>query len=132
MRFFTGYYRDILQHGKVLDAEYQFSKKDGSTIWLRLSGKTIRNPENSEEYSGTIWIFDDISERKQVRQELESAHLELEAYFENNLVGMMVVTTDIAGNRIISRTNSKMVELSGFSFKEGTYWAERGYVLLSE
>ena len=115
---FTGYYRDILQHGKVLDAEYQFSKKDGSTIWLRLSGKTIRNPENPEEYSGTIWIFDDISERKQVRQELESAHLELEAYFENNLVGMMVVTTDIAGNRIISRTNSKMVELSGFSFKE--------------
>lgn len=51
-----------LASGEMVQLEYQLRRKDGSTLWAQLSGKTITLPEMGP---GMLWVADDITPRKQ-------------------------------------------------------------------
>ncbi|MDQ2694127.1 MAG: EAL domain-containing protein [Pseudomonadota bacterium] len=67
-------YRELAQ-GRVHQREQQLRRKDGSLFWCRLVGKYI-DPARPER--GSIWILEDISERRRTEAELDKARAELE------------------------------------------------------
>ncbi len=115
---FSKFYGDILRDGKVLDVEYPMKSVEGDSVWLHLSGRSLNDADDEGKFLGTIWIFDDISQRRHVHHELQRTHQELNAYFENSLVGMLIIDIDGTGHRTVSRANNKIAELVGINSKD--------------
>lgn len=65
----------ILSSGQRLDTEVMMKRRDGSTFWCRVLAKAIDSADNSK---GTIFIVEDITERKRAQQELSRSRDELE------------------------------------------------------
>ena len=76
----------ILTSGGLFDREIALRRKDGSTVVCQMRAKAI-NPQNTAE--GTIWIAEDIGERKRARIELDELMLRKKAILENASVGIM-------------------------------------------
>jgi diguanylate cyclase (GGDEF)-like protein/PAS domain S-box-containing protein len=81
-----------------------FIRKDGSTFWGEIAGRAL-DPHNPQE--GSVWMIEDISERREMLQRLELA----QRVFENSSESIMV--TD-AGNRIVS-VNRAYERMTGFA-----------------
>jgi PAS domain S-box-containing protein len=60
----------LIAQGGVFSGEQRLMRKNGQLFWTHLSGTAI-DPESPE--SGTIWVFEDISETKAQEQELREA-----------------------------------------------------------
>ncbi|WP_020585489.1 PAS domain S-box protein [Desulfobacter curvatus] len=65
----------IIFDGGVYTTENQLTRKDGSPVWVKISGTAI--DVNAPE-SGSIWVFEDISEAKARERELHAAKAEAE------------------------------------------------------
>ncbi|WP_321491352.1 PAS domain S-box protein [uncultured Desulfobacter sp.] len=65
----------VLWSGNIYTTQRQMSRKDGSLVWVRISGTAI---DINEPESGSIWVFEDISEAKAREQELQEAKAEAE------------------------------------------------------
>ncbi len=115
---FTQFYDQLFTHKQTVELEFVFKRFDGGAIWAHLIGQALVDPQNPYEYSGTLWILEDITERRKAQLELEAVNTELEAYFENNIVAMMVVGIADTGEIEIVRVNSRMVGLFGFDNKD--------------
>lgn len=76
----------ILARGELLDVELPMRRKDGSLVWCQVRAKAI-NPHNSPE--GTIWIVEDISERRRAREEMQELLQRQQAILENASVGIL-------------------------------------------
>ncbi|OWW21903.1 bifunctional diguanylate cyclase/phosphodiesterase [Noviherbaspirillum denitrificans] len=67
--------RPVLGSGERLDLEIEMKKRDGGTFWCRMLAKTI----DPHDYSkGTIYITEDITERRNAQEALLRARDELE------------------------------------------------------
>jgi len=111
----------ILAAGQRYHAEIQYRRKDGASFWSRVSAKAV-DPLNTQ--GGTIWIIEDISEERSIREalaqasqesddRLRSALAEQELIFNNAAVGMVFVR-----NRIVRRCNRKFEEIFGYAEDE--------------
>jgi PAS domain S-box-containing protein len=69
-----------LAHGALVHEESQFRRKDGRVIWCSVHGRLI-NPENPR--AGSIWVFDDITARK----DLETLREDVERIMRHDLKG---------------------------------------------
>jgi diguanylate cyclase (GGDEF)-like protein/PAS domain S-box-containing protein len=87
--------------------EMQFRRRDGSLIWLLVSGCAL-DPARPNE--GSIWVFADITERRQAEEKLRLAATVLEHIAD----GVMVL--DVAG-RIIA-TNPAYTQITGYTETE--------------
>ncbi|MDP1657144.1 MAG: EAL domain-containing protein [Hylemonella sp.] len=76
----------ILTRGGMLDRELQMCRKDGSAIYCHMRAKAI-NPQNTAE--GTIWIIEDISERRHAESRLQDLLLKQQAILEYASLGIM-------------------------------------------
>jgi diguanylate cyclase (GGDEF)-like protein/PAS domain S-box-containing protein len=76
----------ILARGELVDIEWPLRRQDGSTIWCQMRAKAI-NPRNTAE--GTIWIVEDISERRRAREEMQELLQRQQAILENASVGIL-------------------------------------------
>lgn len=76
---FTGMARPILTSGQRLDTEVLMKRRDGSIFWCRLLAKSIDPNDHSK---GTIYITEDITERRNVQEALLRARHELEQRVE--------------------------------------------------
>ncbi len=65
----------ILGSGARLDTEAVMMKRDGSTFWCRVLAKAIDSTDNGK---GTIFIVEDITERKRTQEAILRARDELE------------------------------------------------------
>ncbi|TSK05072.1 MAG: response regulator [Geobacter sp.] len=54
-----------LRRGEIYSTDLKMKRKDGSIIWCNLAGQMV-NPDAAED--GSIWIIQDITERKQAAQ----------------------------------------------------------------
>jgi PAS domain S-box-containing protein len=55
-------------------SDWEMRRKDGTLVWMRLSGKLL-NQQTPE--TGSIWIFEDITQQRQVQQLLVIANQDL-------------------------------------------------------
>lgn len=71
----SGLARKTLGSGQRLDTELLMQRRDGSTFWCRMLAKAI---DPSDLGKGSIYITEDITERKHAQQALECARDTLE------------------------------------------------------
>ncbi len=71
-----------LKKGDIVRLEYPLRKIDNTVIWCSMTGTTIDHEGASDLDKGVLWMFDDITERKEARSQLQklteklkSAHL---------------------------------------------------------
>ncbi len=67
----------LLMAGQPFETEREMKKQDGSRFWCRLLGQAV-DPERPGE-GGTIWIADDVSERRRIDAALAAARDAAEA-----------------------------------------------------
>ncbi|MFC5459036.1 EAL domain-containing protein [Massilia niabensis] len=89
--------------------ERQFRRRDGSLLWCLVSGSSI-DPGHPE--AGNIWVFADISERKEAEEKLRLSATVLEHIAD----GVMVV--DVYGT--IVTVNPAFTHITGWSADEVT------------
>jgi diguanylate cyclase (GGDEF)-like protein/PAS domain S-box-containing protein len=112
----------ILSSGGLLDQEMPMRRKDGSTVFCRMRVKAI-NPDNTAE--GTIWILEDVGERKAAEERLQDLLLKQQAILENASVGI-VFTRD----GVIVHCNPRMEAIFGWA--SGTLNGKRSEVFFKD
>jgi diguanylate cyclase (GGDEF)-like protein/PAS domain S-box-containing protein len=103
-----------LARGEDASHERQFRRRDGSLLWCLVSGSAI-DPGRPE--AGNVWVFADISERKQNEEKLRLSS----TVFEHIADGVMVV--DAAGT--IVTVNPAFSHITGYGARDviGRSWS---------
>ncbi|HYL90691.1 MAG TPA: PAS domain S-box protein [Burkholderiales bacterium] len=96
----------ILTAGRQLDLEWEMRRKDGSGFLCRLIAKAI-DPQNTQQ--GTVWIVEDITERRRQADEVARLAREQEAILGTASIGIVFVR-----DRRIVRCNRRYEEMYGF------------------
>jgi diguanylate cyclase (GGDEF)-like protein/PAS domain S-box-containing protein len=96
----------ILAAGRQLDLEWEVRRKDGSSFLCRLIAKTI-DPSNTQQ--GTVWIVEDITERRRHADEIARLLREQEAILGTASVGIVFVR-----DRRLVRCNRRYEEMYGY------------------
>ncbi len=97
----------ILSAGRQLDIEWEVRRKDGSSFLCRLIAKAI-DPANPQ--SGTVWIVEDITERRRHADEIARLLREQEATLGTASVGIVFLK-----DRRIVRCNRRYEEMYGYA-----------------
>ena len=90
--------------------EQWLRRKDGSTFWALISGRFIdvHHPE-----MGSVWIFEDMTERKRQDERLQSALAEQRMIFDNAAFGIVYVN-----GAYLQRCNDRFSDMFGYVTKE--------------
>ncbi|TMH74270.1 MAG: PAS domain S-box protein, partial [Betaproteobacteria bacterium] len=96
----------ILSSGRQLDLEWEVRRKDGSSFLCRLVAKAI-DAENTQQ--GTVWIVEDITERRRQADEVARLLREQEAILGTASIGIVFVK-----ERRIVRCNRRYEEMYGY------------------
>ena len=86
--------------------EQWLRRKDGSTFWALISGRYI-DPQNTG--LGSVWIIEDMSERKRQDERLESALAEQRMIFDNAAFGIAYVS-----GPHLQRCNDRFASMFGY------------------
>ncbi|KQP22478.1 PAS domain S-box protein [Pseudorhodoferax sp. Leaf267] len=92
--------------GRVFSGEWTAARQDGSTFDAYARARAITRPGYER---ATIWMIDDITERKRAEDALRMAHAAQLAIFETVGVGICIVR-----NRTIEHCNRRMEEIFGY------------------
>ncbi|WBY01804.1 7TM diverse intracellular signaling domain-containing protein [Ramlibacter tataouinensis] len=97
---------DAVARGEAFERELQVQRYDGTRIWIQLSGKAVNGRDLS---GGTVWVIMDISQRKQLEQQLRVTMSEREAILNNAVVGIV-----LSVNRRHEWVNEKFARMMGY------------------
>ena len=97
----------LLATGALYSGEIQYKRKDGGLIWCRVFAKAV---DSGNTDSGTIWMLEDIEEKRRAQESLNAVLIELDAIMANASIGIVVTR-----NRIMQRHNAKFDEVFGFA-----------------
>jgi diguanylate cyclase (GGDEF)-like protein/PAS domain S-box-containing protein len=100
----------LLSAGQQLDLEWEIRRKDGSTFLCRIIAKAI-DTENTQQ--GTVWIAEDITERRRHADEVARLLREQEAILGTASIGIVFVK-----ERRIVRCNRRYEEMYGYAAGE--------------
>ena len=101
-------YRHVLETGERLQREVQIRRSDGERRWLSVNGAPLES--GAEEVTKTVFVFEDITGRKERERELERANAMLETVRDG------VYALDDEGRFIA--TNRAYAEMVGRSREE--------------
>ncbi|MES2129512.1 MAG: EAL domain-containing protein, partial [Pseudomonadota bacterium] len=96
-----------LAEGNYFTEERQYRKRDGSLFWCLVSGCAL---DQGAPNMGSIWVYADITERKQAEEKLRLSATVLEHIAD----GVMVI--DVSG-RIVA-TNPAFTQITGYTEAE--------------
>jgi diguanylate cyclase (GGDEF)-like protein/PAS domain S-box-containing protein len=96
----------VLASGRQLDLEWQMRRRDGSPFLCRMVAKAI-DPGNTQQ--GTVWIVEDITERKRHADEVARLVREQDAILGTASIGIVFVK-----DRRIVRCNRRYEEMYGY------------------
>ncbi|MBK7422374.1 MAG: EAL domain-containing protein [Propionivibrio sp.] len=99
-------YRTVAE-GRNYSTELRLRRKDGSVFWGTLGGRAI-DPDRPQE--GSIWVYSDITERKQAEEKLHLAA----SVFTHAREGIMITATD----GTIIDVNDTFSRITGYSRDE--------------
>jgi diguanylate cyclase (GGDEF)-like protein/PAS domain S-box-containing protein len=97
----------VLGAGRQLDIEWEMRRKDGSTFVCRMIAKAI-DVANTQQ--GTVWIVEDITERRRHGDEVARLLREQEAILGTASVGIVFLK-----DRRIVRCNRRYEEMYGYA-----------------
>jgi diguanylate cyclase (GGDEF)-like protein/PAS domain S-box-containing protein len=80
-------YKDLLDFNRHYQ-EMLFKRKDGSFFWGRASGSAFNQ---AEPHKGSVWLFEDISARKAIEDDLKVAYEGLEAKVEQRTKELLLI-----------------------------------------
>lgn len=92
--------------GAVYQRELEVQQFDGTRIWILLSGKAVSSEDLSQ---GTVWVIMDITQRKQLQEQLERTMREREAILNNAVVGIV-----LSVKRRHEWVNEKFAQMLGY------------------
>ena len=95
-----------LAAGATYAAELQTRRKDGSLYWSRLTGCAV---DPADPAKGSVWLDEDITERRRAEEELQRVLAEQQALVNNVVIGIAFVRA-----RKIVRCNRRFEELFGY------------------
>jgi PAS domain S-box-containing protein len=101
----------ILAGGERSDSVLQLQRSDGSLFWCRFIGKAL---DPAKPQDGSIWMFEDITERKQAEEMLRNSEEKYRNIFENAVEGIFQSTPD---GQFIS-VNPAFAGVCGFNSSE--------------
>jgi PAS domain S-box-containing protein len=96
----------VLASGRQLDLEWEMRRRDGTPFLCRMIAKSI-DPANAQQ--GTVWIVEDITERKRHADEVARLLREQEAILGTASIGIVFVK-----DRRIVRCNRRYEEMYGY------------------
>jgi two-component system cell cycle sensor histidine kinase/response regulator CckA len=97
----------LREHGVVKHFEVQVQRKDGSEVWLWINAQAVREGNTIVRYEG---IFEDITDRKLLEDQLLQAQEKYRDIVENAVVGIFQSTPE---GRYIS-VNPAMANMLGY------------------
>ncbi|MDO8448108.1 MAG: EAL domain-containing protein [Rhodoferax sp.] len=97
----------VMAQGLAYESEVLMKRRDGQLFWTHLTGKLV-NPAATDE--GSIWIVDDISERKAAQAQLESVLTEQSLILDNAMVGIVFLR-----DRRVTRCNQSFETMLGYA-----------------
>ena len=97
----------ILSAGRQLDIEWEVKRKDGTTFVCRMIAKTL---DSAEPQQGTVWIVEDITDRRRHADEAARLFREQEATLGTASVGILFLK-----DRRIVRCNRRYEEMYGYA-----------------
>lgn len=101
-----------LDQGNYVSHEWWMRRRDGSGFWCRVSGRAVRPGEAAR---GTVWLFEDITDRKRADEDIQRMVREQELILENAAVGIVFVK-----DHVIQRCNRRGAEMVGYEPEELT------------
>jgi diguanylate cyclase (GGDEF)-like protein/PAS domain S-box-containing protein len=96
----------LLASGRQLDVEWEMRRRDGTPFLCRMIAKTI-DPANTQQ--GTVWIVEDITDRRRHADEVARLLREQEAILGTASIGIVFVK-----DRRIVRCNRRYEEMYGY------------------
>jgi len=99
-----------LSAGQRLDTELQMKRRDGSLFWCRMLAKAIDPHDHGK---GTIFITEDITERKTAEEARRQLLLEYQAILDNASLGITFTR-----NRTFLHCNERFSEMFGWPSNE--------------
>jgi diguanylate cyclase (GGDEF)-like protein/PAS domain S-box-containing protein len=96
----------VLSAGETFRSEQLMRRQNGELFWAHLTGRLI-DADNAAD--GSIWIVDDIHERKQAHATLATLHAEQQLIFDNAMVGILYLR-----ERRVTRCNRALEQLFGY------------------
>ena len=93
--------------------EKRYIKKDGSIVWVNLTGSVVRDPDGVPEYS--IAVIEDVTERKKAEEALNQSEERYRAVVKQSTDGIYLVDGD---TRRILETNPALQNMLGYTAQE--------------
>ncbi|ACV68485.1 diguanylate cyclase [Desulfohalobium retbaense] len=106
---FGEHYDTTLRHSGVVHVATPMRRKDGSEIWLDLVGRAIDRTTPPDLSKGVLWMAYDLTDIRQAYQQLREANAELEGFFANCMIGIII----LRGGRRIRRVNQRLADILG-------------------
>ena len=96
----------VLSTGETYRTERLMRRRSGELFWCSLTGRLI-DPQDASQ--GSIWIVEDIEERKQAEAEFAKLSTEQQLIFDHAMVGIVFLK-----DRRVTRCNRAFEELFGY------------------
>jgi diguanylate cyclase (GGDEF)-like protein/PAS domain S-box-containing protein len=100
----------VLSAGQRLDTELQMKRRDGTVVWCRMLANAVDPNDHSK---GSIFIMEDISERKNADESSRQLLLEYRAILDNATLGITFTR-----KRIFLHCNARFSEMFGWGSNE--------------
>jgi PAS domain S-box-containing protein len=101
----------LLAQGKEAALEIEMQRGDGSLFWCRLEANAL---DASKPQDGSIWILEDITQRKQGEEQIRR----LKNYLANIIDSMPSVLVGMDRNEVVTQWNRQAEEMTGISVAE--------------
>jgi len=96
--------------GQVHRREQSYLRRDGNTVWLRVSGGAF---DASNPQAGSVWLAEDYTATHEAEQRAQQAFDEQQLIFDNAAVGIL-----FARDRMVRSCNRRLAEIFGYQPEE--------------
>lgn len=114
----------LLAAGETFRSEQLMRRQNGEMFWAHLTGRLI---DAADPAAGSIWIVDDIHERKLADAALADLHAEQQLIFDHAMVGIVFLR-----GRRVTRCNRAFEQLFGYGPGELDGQLSRAWYLSDE